>query len=640
MKKYIVATLLLLAVFATQAQLNINHYIRVGRTRIAIGNYTGAIEYFNIVIKFKPYLPEPYFYRGEAKNQLEDYRGAILDFNKALEIKPYYPEALMLRGFAFYELKDYKSAINDYNAALELDPQNEGVYNNRGIAKMALKDFNGAIADYNKALEIEPQSVNALMNRSNANIVKGDVKEAINDLNKIIIIRPHYAGAYLNRGLARFEMDDYASALRDFDQAIKLDPKSAFAYNNRGIVKHKLEDYVGAIMDYDMALSLDPQQANAYFNRAMAKEILGRPGFESDYAIAAQLNPQYDLSRYQVDASQLAQNKQQGQQNQQNQQQQSQSSQGTTQQANNQSANNQQTQNDSKEKTDPSKRKKLNLMISDNRNLPEEEEEEVLDGRIQNKNIIIDLQPIFLISAYDKNSVDYDHFQYYNPVLEEVNQQNNYDPLLSASNRSEPAKTSLYGNYILAFNERLQKNASSFNFVNRGILRTLTGDYNSAISDLDRSIELDPKNVLAYFTRGNCRYKMVEHIETLTAGDNLSPVAINNRTDQTMQEPTAAQSEDYDRILEDYESALFLKPDFYFVYFNRAYINLRLRNYENAMADLNKAIEIEPEFAEAYYNRGLTKIYLDDLDAAAVDLSRAGELGLTSAYNVIKRYCN
>jgi hypothetical protein len=58
------------------------------------------------------------------------------------------------------------------------------------------------------------------------------------------------------------------------------------------------------------------------------------------------------------------------------------------------------------------------------------------------------------------------------------------------------------------------------------------------------------------------------------------------------------------------------------------------------MADLNKAIEIEPEFAEAYYNRGLTKIYLDDLDGAAVDLSRAGELGLTSAYNVIKRYCN
>ena len=44
--------------FSSKAQLNINHYIRVGETRIQIGNYTGAIEYFNIVLKFRPYLPE------------------------------------------------------------------------------------------------------------------------------------------------------------------------------------------------------------------------------------------------------------------------------------------------------------------------------------------------------------------------------------------------------------------------------------------------------------------------------------------------------------------------------------------------------------------------------------------------------
>jgi len=85
---------------------------------------------------------------------------------------------------------------------------------------------------------------------------------------------------------------------------------------------------------------------------------------------------------------------------------------------------------------------------------------------------------------------------------------------------------------------------------------------------------------------------------------------------------------------------LLLNPRFFFGYYNRAYINLRLKKFESAVADLNKAIELEPEFAEAYYNRGLTKIFLDDLEGGALDLSRAGELGLVDAYNIIKRYCN
>src|SRR5690554_1997379 len=122
MKRLLVVFILLITLVGqVDAQLNINHYMRVGRTRISIENYTGAIEYFNIVIKFKPYLPEAYFYRGVAKHQLEDFRGAILDFNTALEMKPFYPLAYMYRGMAYHNLGKYKEAIEDYNRGLEFD---------------------------------------------------------------------------------------------------------------------------------------------------------------------------------------------------------------------------------------------------------------------------------------------------------------------------------------------------------------------------------------------------------------------------------------------------------------------------------------------------------------------------------------
>ncbi|PIF05774.1 MAG: hypothetical protein CSA36_05090 [Draconibacterium sp.] len=629
MKRASIFFLLLLLSFISKAQLNINHYIRVGQTRIQIENYTGAIEYFNIVIKFKPYLPEAYFYRGIAKHQLEDYRGAIKDYDKAIEIKPFYPQAYTNRGMAYHNLKDYKKAIEDYNKALEFEPDNENVYNNRGIAKLALKDFEGAVEDYDKALDINPKSTYALMNRSNAKIVEGNVKGAIRDLNKVIIIRPHYAGAYLNRGLARFEMEDYASALRDYDQCIRFDPKNALAFNNRGIVKHKLEDYAGAIMDYDMALQLNPEMASAYFNRGMAREILHRPGFEKDYKIAARLNPQFDLEARKLDAEQMAQNQQKQQ---------------TTGNNNSQQTKNQattQNKTNNKGKSDDvsaaKKRRRRNLVIEDSRNLPDNEE--VKDGKVQNKNIIIDLQPIFVISAFEKNAVDYDRFQYYNVAIDEMNAENNYNPLLTITNKPVNAYQSIFENFTLYFNERIKILASSHNYLNRGIFYLLTEDYNQAMQDINESIKLNDKQGIAYFSRANCQYKMLEKMELLmneSSGQSITIGSLNNTNNNTpITDPSA-----YEPVLDDLELTLFLNPKFFFGYFNRAYIKLRLGEYKSAIEDLNRAIELEPEFAEAYFNRGLTKIFMDDVDGGALDLSRAGELGIEGAYNVIKRYCN
>ena len=636
MKRLFILVLFVFLMLFTKAQVNVNHYMTVGQTRTQIGNYTGAIEYFNIVIKFRPYLPEAYFYRGIAKHQLEDYRGAILDYNKAIEIKPFYPRAYANRGMAYHNLHNFENAIKDYNRALEFDPNDETIYNNRGIAKLAQRNLEGAIEDYNKALEINPRSTHALMNRSNAKIMQNDIRGAIRDLNEVIIIRPHYADAYLNRGLARFELEDYASALRDYDQCISLDPGNALAFNNRGIVKHKLEDYVGAIMDYDMAIQLNPEIASSYFNRAMAREILGRPGFERDYEIAALLDPKFDLNSFIIDAEQLAQNQQN--QNQNTQQQGNQSgNQNNSAQNNDDTSSSQNDSGNSGEDNQPYRRRRTNVVVEDTRNLPEDEE--ITDGRIQNQNVIIDLQHIFTISAFERNSVDYDRFQYYSFDIDEMNRKNNYNPLLTISNRPLNEYIPVFENFVLYFNERINIQDNGHNRLNRGIFYSLTGKYNEALADLNRAIDLDNNDAIAYFSRANCRFNMIQEMESLTG--NVSEFSIS--VTQRFSEATNTKQQemlDYQQIMNDYATALNLNPRFVFGYYNRAYIKLRLQDYKAAIEDLNRAIEMEPEFAEAYFNRGLTKIYLDDVEGGALDLSRAGELGIAGAYNIIKRYCN
>ena len=81
-----------------------------------------------------------------------------------------------------------------------------------------------------------------------------------------------------------------------------------------------------------------------------------------------------------------------------------------------------------------------------------------------------------------------------------------------------------------------------------------------------------------------------------------------------------------------------LAPDFVYAYYNRANVSAMLKDYRAAIIDYDKAIELNPDFADAYFNRGLTHIFLGNNRQGIQDLSKAGELGLFSAYNIIKRF--
>ena len=56
------------------------------------------------------------------------------------------------------------------------------------------------------------------------------------------------------------------------------------------------------------------------------------------------------------------------------------------------------------------------------------------------------------------------------------------------------------------------------------------------------------------------------------------------------------------------------------------------------MEDFTRALAIDVNLAEAYYNRGLCAIYRKQIEAGISDLSKAGELGLYTAYSIIKKY--
>ena len=73
--------LCILSMGSALAQLNTDRITAIGRNALYFDDYVLSIQYFNQVIKLKPYLSEPYLLLAIAKIQLGDYTGAEQDCN-------------------------------------------------------------------------------------------------------------------------------------------------------------------------------------------------------------------------------------------------------------------------------------------------------------------------------------------------------------------------------------------------------------------------------------------------------------------------------------------------------------------------------------------------------------------------------
>ncbi|MES2284693.1 MAG: tetratricopeptide repeat protein [Bacteroidota bacterium] len=131
-------------------------------------------------------------------------------------------------------------------------------------------------------------------------------------------------------------------------------------------------------------------------------------------------------------------------------------------------------------------------------------------------------------------------------------------------------------------------------------------NYQEAIANYNKSIELDPKHFGAWYCRGFSKYQL----------------------------------QDYRGAIADLIEAIKLNPVYSDTWYYRGISKHQIKDLSGAIADYNIAIEINPKYTDAYLNRGLAKISLGQKDSGCLDLSKAGELGSGQAYEQIKKYCN
>ena len=242
-------------------------------------------------------------------------------------------------------------------------------------------------------------------------------------------------------------------------------------------------------------------------------------------------------------------------------------------------------------------------------------------GRVQNRRTEEEPQPMYMMSlfrpesevsmyvAYDRR-VDSLQHQLALPQLCLTTRQ----PLLSE--RGSKEVFGMLDSLSLAIDQSRNTPLATQLLLKRAIAYATIQNYQAAIEDLTICLLIDSTSVVSLWLRSACQ-------------DRVNEFQASEGVDIRMK--TA-------NVLVDLEHAVRMAPDNAYLVYNRGNIFLQRKDYREAEADYTRAIAIDGRLAEAYFNRGLCRLRLQNVADAIADFSKAGELGLYTAYSLMKQY--
>lgn len=174
---------------------------------------------------------------------------------------------------------------------------------------------------------------------------------------------------------------------------------------------------------------------------------------------------------------------------------------------------------------------------------------------------------------------------------------------------------------------------SSSHYLKNGSAKYQLQNFQGAIVDLDRAVELDANNAEAYYLRALCYSNIneldkaeVDFSKTISLQADYKE-AYFNRAFYIYQ-----KNGSYQKAIEDYNMFLQLKPSEYvaFALNNRGWSEYKLGMLNEALRDINQSVKKSDQNDLAFRNKAIVLFAMDSLDAACLSYQKAIELGFVS----------
>lgn len=619
-----------------EAQVNYKHLIIRARHELSEGRFTDAMLLLNRAIESQPDNYEAYFLRGVAKYNLDDLGGAHGDFDKTLVLHPLYIHALHYRGICNQRLNNQKEALDDFAQVIKIDPYNAEIYAARAVTYLQMARYEDAISDNDMALSIKPNLMMAYINRGVAKSYLDRHQEALKDIDKALQLDIFNPDIYFKRAMVNARADSNNMALNDLNEALKLDNTNPLYYYNRATTYLHIGDTVSAMSDYEKVNELDKRNALTYFNRGILYAIRkDYPNALQMFDFVIQINPKNiygyfnrsmvycELKRWadaETDLNKVIQLKPD-----------------FVGAWINRAAVRYERGNEKAASID--RRHALYLMTRDEKTNAKSKYQQYADSTYLSK--LINFESDFVNNANMLNLPQYANTEIVPfPDFILTAMQNDEYVFINGKKRFYIDAELVKVNEKLPFKLVVQNSDNS-------IMPANISKNDFAKSDVDLSSLLE-----AMLLHRDSRYDEAEKKYAAVSGGiyrcysmlNLSAMLFE-KTSQSeaplvIGETMPSRNVDVTQIINMLGEAIESERENPYLWFNFGNMHLRNKDYNRAIDDYSEAIRLNPDLAEAYYNRALTLIFIDEIQLAAIDLSRAGELGVSEAYLVMKRYAN
>ena len=646
-----------------QAQINTERVLTIGRNALYFEDYVLSIQYFNSVIRSKPYLAEPYLYRAMAKLNLEDFKGAEDDLTRSIEINPFIVHSYLYRGVARQYQSDYDGAIEDYNKGLEFRPEDRQFLINKGIAHVQNKDFDSAIATLDRLIKYQPKFAQAYLTRGSVYAEKGDTIEALNDFNKSLELDKYFASAYAQRGILYYQQENYQDALSDYNEALRLEPKQIGFYINRGLIKYSLDEYRGAMADFDTVTILDPRNTIGRFNRGLLRAQVGDLSRAvEDFDIVISNEPDNFMAIYNrailheelrnyrdaitdIDAvlkeypyfvigyyfrsgikramndlkgadsdywyaydleQKLRQEKEKGM---------TVTGKGVFNPSDLPEKTTETDEKNTRERSDKNIEKFNRLVVYDKEEEIKSSYKNEIRGRVQDRQIKVDLASQFVITYYERPDEIDKTITRFDKTISDYNAKNILNMQLKAINRETAIsgqQVDFHFNSIDDYSLAIDKNPNNADaYFGRALDYMVLQDLSEALNDFTRAIELRPDFIMAYFNRAVIRFKLMqtENFEENVTGNDMQNLSFNIQTRPNRPVLSTTIPSTQPRI--DINNSRKIEEG------RRAF------EFEQIIQDYNKIIQINPDFVLAYYNRANINCFQQDFRQALINYTEA-----------------
>ncbi len=257
-----------------------------------LGDFQAEIAALEKTVKGTPSDAAAQVGLADAYREVGQYDQALAQLTPLLKQTPDNAAALSAQADIQFVKGDYAGAIATTTKAIDQGTPTAKTYNLRGDAYYETGEYDKAVADYRSALSVDPQNGQAYLNWSAVNVVQGNVQESIQNLDLAIKNDPTLMSGYVNRGSRKAEIGDKVGAAIDWQKAIALAPQTASEYSSRGYAKSRMGDKKGAIDDFNQSLIINPNLAKAHLHRAViAYEEGNKEQALKDLDLALTINP-------------------------------------------------------------------------------------------------------------------------------------------------------------------------------------------------------------------------------------------------------------------------------------------------------------------------------------------------------------